>query len=458
MIMSLTSNKWGTAAWRRLLQLDQPVPPRSEAEVAAEAERNYPWNFTVNLLDGAIFWLGLNMISGSTIVPLFISKLTDNTLYIGLVAVIAQASWYLPQILTAGSIEKLARKKPIVINLGLILERIPVWLWPLACLLIPYSPGLALLTFFVGYAWHGLGAGAVAPAWQDLIARCFPIKRRGRFFGTATFVGTGVGAVGAIFSSWLLEAYAFPLNFTLLFLIGAGAITLSWGFLALTREPVQPVPDTAPTRIWPRLRGIVRQDRNFRRYLQARFLLALGTMGMGFVTVAAVQQLNVSDSTVGFYTVALLVGQTVGSLLAGWFADRFGHKRSLEAAGGAAVIAFSLAWLRPPENLYYLIFFFLGLFIGGVIVSGLMIALEFSIPEQRPTYVGMANTVVGIGNSLAPLIGGWLAGFSYAWLFALSALFSLVGLIMMRWYVNDPRWQTIGTIATDVPDDGFAAN
>ena len=38
---------------RWLLQVDQPVLPRSEAEVVAEIEQNYRWNFTVNLLDGA---------------------------------------------------------------------------------------------------------------------------------------------------------------------------------------------------------------------------------------------------------------------------------------------------------------------------------------------------------------------------------------------------------------------
>ena len=54
---------------------------------------------------------------------------------------------------------------------------------------------------------------------------------------------------------------------------------------------------------------------------------------LGFVTVAAIQRLQVSDSIVGFYTVALLLGQTAGSLAAGWLADRYGHKLSLEASG-----------------------------------------------------------------------------------------------------------------------------
>jgi MFS family permease len=277
--MSLTTFSGpGKTFLRRLLQLDQPVPSRTESEkseIATEVEQNYRWNFTVNFLDGTVFWFGLNFISGSTIVPLFVSKLTDSTLLIGLVAVIAQASWYLPQVLSAGPIEKLARKKPVVINLGFFLERLPVWLWPAAALVAFYSPGWALFLFFLGYAWHGLGAGIIAPAWQDMIARCFPVNRRGRFWGTTNFVGTGVGTLGAIFSGWLLENYSFPYNFGLVFSIAALALTLSWVFLALTREPVRsipPAPEATP-QVWAKLTQIIRQDRNFRHYLQFRILL-----------------------------------------------------------------------------------------------------------------------------------------------------------------------------------------
>lgn len=37
------------AALRRSLQLDEPTHERSEAEVRAEMECNYLWNFVVNL-------------------------------------------------------------------------------------------------------------------------------------------------------------------------------------------------------------------------------------------------------------------------------------------------------------------------------------------------------------------------------------------------------------------------
>jgi MFS family permease len=380
--------------------------------------------------------------------PLFISKLTSNPLLIGLVAVIAQSGWLLPQLFTAGYIERLSRKKPVAVNLGFFLERVPVWLWPLAIMVAPQSAALALALFFLAYAWHAFGAGMVAPAWQDLIASCFPVKRRGRFFGTTVFLGTGAGAIGALLSGWLLETFAFPFNFLYTFSIAAAAITLSWVFLAQAREPVRPVAVTQPGsgQLMHKLLGIVRRDHNFRRFLQARMVMALGGMGAGFVTVAAVQRWQVPDATVGIYTAALLGGQTAGNLLSGWLADRLGHKLSLEIGAAAACIAFALAWLAPSPLWFYAVFLFLGISVGAAIVSGTLIALEFSEPAQRPTYIGILNTAVGVVGSLSPLLGGWLAGFSYEWLFALSAGASLLGLVLMRWRVGDPRWHPRGVI------------
>ena len=433
---------WYRLALRRLLQLDRPVEPATDEEVNAAAERNYRWNFTVNLLDGASFWFGLSFVSASTIGPLFISKLTDSPLPIGMLAVLGQGGWFLPQLFTASAVERLSRKKPVVVNLGFFLERLPIWLLIPAALLAPRSADLALGLFLLGFGMHVVGAGVVATAWQDLIARCFPVEKRGRFMGLTTFIGTGMGAIGAGLSAWLLATFPFPLNFAYTFLIAAVGITASWVFLALTREPAQPPRGERQSRrqFWDTLRRIMARDHNFRRFLAARIFLALGAMGQGFITVAAVRRWDVADSVVGGFTAALLVGQTAGTLIFGMLADRFGHKLSLELSGMATLLLFALAWLAPSPAWYYVVFFLLGLYLGTIIVSGILVVLEFSAPERRPTYVGLANTSVGVAGALAPLLAIGIAGISYNLLFAVSAAISFFSVILMRWWVQEPRY------------------
>lgn len=431
----------GFGLLRWLLQVDQPTTARTDADVEAEVWRNYNWNFAVNLTDGAFFWLSQSFISATTILPLFVSKLTDNPFYFGLLAVVAQAGWYFPQLFSAGLIERTARKKPWVVNLGFFSERVPVFLLPLAALLAPAAPGWALALFLLAFSLHHIGAGIVAPAWQDLLAVCFPPARRGRLMGATMFAGALAGALGAVASSRVLDEFPFPRNFLLLFGVAAILMFISWVALALTREPVRQVQrsEEHQFRFWTRLGRILRRDRNFRRFLIARGLLAVGGMGQGFITVAAVTRWDVADGTVGYYTVALLAGQAGSNLLLGLLADRKGHKLSLLLGGVAAALAFVIAWLATAPILYFVVFVLLGVYISAIIVSGLMIVLEFIGPEQRPTYVGITNSAIGSVNLVAPLVGGWIATAGYGWLFAVSGGAAVLAVLLLWCWVGDPR-------------------
>lgn len=443
---------WTWRMLRRLIQADRPAARVSDAEVEAQRDRDYRWNFAVNLLDGAAFWFGLSFASSSTILPLFISKLSDATWPLAAIAVLGQGGWYLPQLFTARSVERLPRKKPVVVNLGFFLERLPMWLLIIAAIVARETPGLAIALLILAYAWHTVGAGVVATAWQDLIARCFPVEKRGRFLGLTTFIGTGMGTAGAALSSWLLDTFPFPTSFVYTFGIAAFGVTLSWVFLALTREPVQP-PEPPPEdgfSFWTDLQRIMARDRNFRRFLLARLLIAFAGMGQGFLTVAALRRFAVADAVVGQYTAVLLLGQTAGTLLFGVLADRYGHLLSLKIGTLSAVLAYVLAWLAPSAGWYYAVFALLGFSFGALLVSGILVVLEFSPPARRPTYTGLANTVIGVAGFTAPLLGGLLAqlglgsGLGYSPLFALSAAAGLAGLVLLLLWVKEPRWQGAG--------------
>ncbi len=426
---------------RRLLQLDEPAPDRTEAETAALVERDYRWNFVVNLADGSAFWLAMSFVGTTTIVPLFISKLTPSMLPIAYVAMLAQAAWFLPQVFTANWVEQLPRRKPVVVNVGILLERLPVALFAVAAVLAGWWAGLALAFFLFVYTWNRLGGGVVAIAWQDLIARVFPLERRGRFWGLTSAIGTGLGFAGSALSAWLLTTYPFPTSFVILFSLATVILLLGWVFSTQIREPAFPVDGTPPGQreFLAGLPRLLKEDPPFRRFLGARLLLSLGGMGLGFVTVAAVRRWAVADGTVGLYTGVLLLGQTLGNLVFGLLADRRGHKFALEWAAFANALAFALAWLAPGAAWYFAVFFLIGVSQGILVVSGILVLFEFSGPERRPTYIGLANTSLGVANVLGPMVAAWLSGAGFGVMFAACAGISLVSWASMRWWVEEPR-------------------
>lgn len=409
----------------------------------AEIQRNFRWNLIANVLDGAFFWFGINFAASGTILPLYVRRLTDSKLLIGLVATIASAGWYLPQLFTARLVERLPRKKPVVINIGFFAERVPLaGMAASAFLFAARSPARALFTFYLTLAWLNVGAGVVAVAWQEMFAKVIPVQYRGRVFGAASFIGTATGILGATLAASILDRYPFPTNFGLCFFLAFVFILLSWASLALTREP--PLTSRKPTHAaadyWRFLPKVLQADRSFALYLVARVVTMLGRLGMGFLTVFAVERWQLADSQAGLFTTAGVIGQAVANLVFGALADRRGHKLVLEISLMLGVAAMIGALWAPSLVWMYGVFVAVGSLSAADILSMLGIVMEFTGPEDRPTYMGLANTIPGLFAAVAPMIGGWMVGStSYSATFVTGALLSSLALAILHYGVREPR-------------------
>ena len=105
-----------------------------------------------------------------------------------------------------------------------------------------------------------------------------------------------------------------------------------------------------------------------------------------------------------------------------------------------SVLSLVLAIVAPSPWWFFPIFFLRGAVNAGTFISGISIVYEFTDAENRPTYIGLANTIPGVTVSIAPLIGGWLAGaISYRSMFMLSAIFGAVSWVLLRFAVREPR-------------------
>ena len=209
----------------------------ADAAVQVEIARNYRHNFLVNALDGANYWFGFSFIAPTIILPLYVSHFTSNPLLIGLIPFINTAGFLIPQLFTSNFVERAPLKKWFPVNLGFFLERLPVvFLAPSAYFLAINQPALALITFYLLYTWYCGGAGLIIVGWQDMIAKIFPVDKRGRFFGITNFVGNASGILGALAVAFVLEKFTFPLGYVASFTAAAILIFISWCFLSMTRE------------------------------------------------------------------------------------------------------------------------------------------------------------------------------------------------------------------------------
>jgi MFS family permease len=202
----------------------------------------------------------------------------------------------------------------------------------------------------------------------------------------------------------------------------------------------------------------MRKDRNFMKYLVAQIVYSLSGMATGFLIVYTAKTWNLPDSQAGGFVIAMQVGQSVSNLFFGFLADRKGHKLSLEISLLLSVLSLVLAIIAPSPAWFYPVFFLRGAVLAGTLISGISIVYEFTGAENRPTYIGLANTIPGVVGSLAPLIGGWLAGaVSYQWMFILSAIIGTISLGLLRFTVREPRQMGASILPSEPLPSGESA-
>jgi MFS family permease len=409
-----------------------------------QIRKNLRYNVGVSIVDALFFGAAMGFGSFSTILPLFVSHLTNSATLIGLVPAIHAVGWQLPQLFTAGQVARLRRFRPTVI-LATIHERLPFLGLMIVALLLPrIGPTAALVATFLLLAWQGLGAGFTANAWQSMIAKIIPTELRGTFLGGQAGGANITMSLGAIGAGYLLQLGGFPYGFALSFMLTALFMAASWVFLARTKEPESPeimaadLPATNLQGTW----GILKRDKNFSWFLVARVLSLLASMGFSFYIVYALRRFNMDEVTAGWLTATLTIAQTVANMGMGWLGDRLGHLAMLVIGALAIMLSSLLAWWAPALGWFYLVFILSGLANVAIWTISMAITVEFGSEFERPMYIGLSNTLVAPMTILAPLLGGWLVdAINYQAMFMFSAIVGLATAAVLVFLVKDPRRQ-----------------
>jgi len=414
-----------------------------ELEFQRQVETNFRWNFTVNTVDFSFYTFGLTIVSQATILPLLVSHLTPSKVLIGLIPATYSLGYLLPQLLTANFTERLRRKLPFVKLVGGLVERTPyLWISLVLWLLAKPSPTITLVAFFLLLAATAAGNGLCTPAWYDLIGKVIPVRRRGLWSGVSSSLGAFMGIAGAAVAGSILVEKPFPDNFALCFLITSAAMLVSWFGLASNREPVSPTfkPAIGLGKYFRQLPGVLRRDKNYVHFLIGRSVANLGGMAAGFFMVYGVERFSLGGADAGALTAVLVGSQALMNLLMGNLADHRGHKLVLMLGAFVMGLAAVAAWIALSPAWLYLAFILLGAAMAADTVSGMNIILEFCAPEDRPTYIGLTNTLLAPAKTLSPIIGGWLATLvGYPPMFLVALVVSVLGGLLYTTWVREPR-------------------
>jgi MFS family permease len=416
------------------------------SKVEQYARQHLRYNVKVGLADGGFFGIALGFASFGTILPLFVASMTDSATLIGLVPAIHAAGWLFPQLFTAKHTARLRRyKRTVLINT--IHERVPFLGFAIVAFLLP-TIGIqaGLILSFILLTWQGLGGGFTANPWTSMISKIIPPENRGTFIGMQAAVANLFISGAAVGAGYLLDFLESPLDFAICFFIASFFFTISWFALARTREPedTERVIEQHQTSLWKGARQILQRDKNFSWFLVSRFLSQFGTMGFSFYIVYALRRFDADTVILGYLTATLTIAQTIANVSMGWFGDRLGHRSMLILGAAAAMLSSLLAWLANSINWFFPIFILAGFANVSIWMNGMTMATTFSGENERPFYIGLAQTLTAPATIIAPLLGGWIAdAFGFVPTFSISTILSMVMMAILWFVVKDPHQQAI---------------
>ena len=404
-------------------------------------QHNLRFNLTINLLDGGFFGLAMGFASIITILPLFVSQMTDSALLIGLVPAIHNVGWQFPQLLTAGWVSRAKRIKPLVLWATLH-ERIPfLGLALIAWFLPQLDTQSALILTFILLVWQGFGGGFTANAWTSLMTKIMPPALHGTFFGAQMAAFTGMEGFASVAAGLILDRVDGPLDYTLCFLAASASMVISYLFISFVREPEgRPrLIEGKPDGFWKESQRILNTDRNFINFLVMRSLSQFAAMAFSFYIVYLVWTFGISEFVAGLMTGVFLISSILANLVMGRLADHWGPRIVMLIGALAATLSALLAYFAPSANWFYANFILTSMAIVAIWTIPIPLTVQFGTEEERPYYIGLSSTLTSPATLLAPVFGGWLAdtvGFQAT--FLVSIICGLLMATMLVFVVKDP--------------------
>lgn len=386
-------------------------------------------SYALLVLDSVFFWVSVSLAGHDNVLPLFAAGLTTSRPLIGLVPAIALGLWVVPQVFMAGWVQQ-QRSKWDVMALGMI-GRLGLVGIAVACFTpAAQQPEVLLTLFLVLYAVFMGSDGLVVIALADMLPRLLSERERVRLYSLTQIITGALGLGAGALVSWVLAnpAWPFPRNYGLLLALASLALLISTVTLLLLPRDRGTASGANQAASW----SAAWADGRFRRMVLCQTLVSCVWLSVPFYGVHATQQLGLPTTIAGFFVVASSITYIVASLVLGVVGERYGLHRLIRIGAAFIITSPLLALVAQWTGLqsapvYALVYVGIGVFNSIRMLGFRNYVFTIAPPELRPTYVGLANGIVGVTSVLPVLGGALLQAVGYSALFALTAIAALAG-------------------------------
>jgi hypothetical protein len=383
------------------------------ADIPESACNQEPGNFFKHVGSLALTKSADGLIDPKLVLSWLMTSLGAPVALIGLLVPVREAGALLPQLLTAGFLRRLQRRK---------------WAWAVGSMvqgLAAAAIGIVAITMtgaaagwaiVIALAILALARSICSVCYKDVLGKTIDKSRR----GTATGLAGSIASVSVIVYALALSSNLID-RMTLvtggLFLAGGAWILSALLFATLKEEAGATEGGKTALKEAYNNFTYLRDDPQLRRFILTRGLLTATALAPPFM-IAVGSQAGEGYDKLGFLVLASALASLCSSFVWGRLSDRSSRKVLVFSAMVAAIILAVTSWLAFAGTLS-------GGYILPVLLFGLMIAyqgvrlgrsthlVDMADKESRAAYTALSNTVIGLlllAGGVFSLVANWFGG------------------------------------------------
>ena len=378
--------------------------------------------------------------------PLLLSGVGAPVALSGALEPVRRGAALLPGLVVSGRMRAYGVRKGFWVAAGLVQALTLVGMAVAAGLMDGVAAGAVVLVML---ALFSLASGAGSVAFGDVMGKTIPKQRRGRLLGQrAALGGVATILVGGALELTLGADVGRGVFVGLLLAAAALWVLGAWLFGLIREPPGETGGGRTPLAEARAGAGVLREVPGFRRFLLARSLLSVTEVALPFYVLAA-RESGADASTLGGFLIASGLAAVLSNPIWGRVTDDASDRAVMTVAGvvGAAAAAGAFALLAAGVGSG--VAFAAVVFVAVVAQEGVRLARKAYLvtaapPDERPLYVALANTLIGvvmIGLALLGVVAD-AAGLTAAVVTILAL--SLLGIAATRWTPEPERMTTVG--------------
>ncbi|MGB5724465.1 MAG: MFS transporter [Parasphingorhabdus sp.] len=386
---------------------------RACADIPESACQQEPGNFFRHVGSLALSKSADGLIDPKLVLSWLMTSLGAPLALIGLLVPVREAGALLPQLITAGYLRKLQRRKWAWAAGSVVQGLAAAAIGLIAISLTGAAAGWAIV---IALTILALARSVCSVCYKDVLGKTIDKARR----------GTATGLAGSIASVTVI-VYALTLSFNLvdrmllvtggLFLAGGAWILAGLLFATLDEQAgATEGGKSALKAAWSNF-AYLHDDPQLRRFILTRGLLTATALAPPFM-IAVGSEAGEGYDRLGFLVLASALASLCSSFVWGRLSDRSSRKVLIFSAMVGAVILAATSWLAYAGTLG-------GGYILPVLLFGLMIAyqgvrlgrsthlVDMADKDTRAAYTALSNTIIGLlllAGGVFSLVANWFGG------------------------------------------------